>query len=66
MTADDLGECLDVHTLDIGDQRFRPDGFDVGDMGRVADHPRHLIASLDEQGSEQEGDAAVAAEHEDA
>lgn len=66
MPADDLGEGVDVHGLDVGDESDRAALLHLGHVIGVPDHPRDLVTAGHEERGEQQGDAAVAAEDEDA
>ncbi len=64
--ADEFGQRGDVLLLDIGYHGGCAGALDIGDVLGVADHRGDLITPRDQQRSEQKGDAAVTAEHDDA
>ncbi|GAA1525038.1 hypothetical protein GCM10009803_02530 [Microbacterium ginsengiterrae] len=65
MPADEIGERGRVELLDVVDACRGTGALDVGDVVGVPDHCGDLVTAACEDRSELEGDAAVAAEHDD-
>ena len=53
--VDQAGQGVDVHRLDVGDDRGGSVGEQVLDVGGVADDAGHLVGAGDEQGGEESG-----------
>ena len=66
VAGEQIGQCVGVEVLDVGDDGTRAGRADVVGVIGIAEDRRHLVAAVGQDASQMQSDLAVAADDDDA